>query len=107
LVFDAASGQWHQIKSTAENIHNSYILKQKLSAEQRHQLHAALPQEFQTLDGQFHQYAAMLAHAAEEKNTELVHFYIYKMSESCSACHSQFAAQRFQGFQSHESAHHH
>lgn len=98
LVFAMASADWQQIEKTAANIQQGYIMKQTLSVEQKHQLHQALPQTFKTLDQRFHYYAGMLSHVARERDMELANFFIYKMNESCSACHSQYAVARFPGF---------
>ena len=98
LVFAMAAADWQQIETTAANIQQGYIMKQTLSAEQKHQLHQGLPQTFKSLDQRFHYYAGMLSHVARERDMELANFFIYKMNESCSACHAQFAVARFPGF---------
>ena len=98
LVFDVASGNWKGIQQTGENISNSYIMAQRLSEQQRHQLHDALPTGFQEIDSRFHQYAGMLSYVAQERDMELVQFYIYKMNEACASCHARYASDKFQGF---------
>lgn len=98
LVFAMASADWQQLETTAANIQQGYIMKQTLSAEQKHQLHQGLPQTFKALDQRFHYYAGMLSHVARERDMELANFFIYKMNESCSACHAQYATTRFPGF---------
>jgi hypothetical protein len=101
LVLDIAAANWNNIARTGHNIKNSYILKQKLSDKQMHELHMALPDAFQTLDHKFHYYAGMLSHAAKEHDMELVQFFRYKMNESCTTCHAQFATHTFGGFKQH------
>ena len=98
LVFDVASANWDKIAETGHNIKNSYILKQKLSKQQMHELHMALPDDFQKLDEKFHYYAGMLAHAAKEHDMQLVQFYRYKMNESCTECHARYSGETFTGF---------
>ena len=98
LVFAVASADWQQIETTAANVQQGYIMKQALSAEQKHQLHQSLPQTFRSLDQRFHYYAGMLSHVARERDMELTNFFIYKMNESCSQCHAQYAVKRFPGF---------
>jgi len=98
LVFDIAAANWDNIASTGQRIKDSYILQQKLSKQQMHELHMALPEGFQALDHKFHYYAGMLAHAAKEHDMELVQFYRYKMNESCSVCHAAYATARFSNF---------
>jgi hypothetical protein len=98
LVSALATADWKNIEKLGKGIQNSFILKQKITKEQMHELHSALPAEFKKLDKKFHYYAGMLAHVAKEKDTDLTQFYFSKMTESCMACHSQFATQRFPGY---------
>ena len=93
-----ASGQWNGIAEIAKKMQGSYIMKQQLTKEQMHALHTSLPPAFIALDQNFHRSAGMLAHVAEEKKSELVNFYFYKLTESCGQCHSQYAQQRFPAF---------
>ena len=93
-----ASGQWDKIVEIAKKMESSYIMKQKMTKEQMQALHKSLPAAFIHLDHNFHGYAGMLAHVAEEKKSELVTFYAYKLTESCVQCHSQFAQQKFPAF---------
>ena len=92
------SGDWETIAKLSKKVEESFILKQKLTNHQKHELHEKLPQEFLKLDQQFHYYAGMLSHVAENEKTELVGFYYSKMRESCLECHSQFATERFEKF---------
>ena len=101
LVNAVASADWHAIRETGKKIKHSYIMKQKLSRHQMHQLHEQLPEEFQQIDAKFHYYAGMLSHVARERDIELVHYFIYKMNESCTSCHSKFAKEKFPGFGEH------
>jgi hypothetical protein len=50
------------------------------------------------LDQRFHYYAGMLSHVAREGDMELANFFVYKMRESCSTCHANYAGARFPGF---------
>ena len=52
----------------------------------------------ETCNEQFHYYAGMLAHVAENNKAELIGFYISKMSETCVACHSLYATRKFPSF---------
>lgn len=101
-----AAGQWHEIEHIAYKIKNSYILKQKLSDKQRHELHDALPESFITLDQQFHYLAGMLEHVAAEKKPELVGFYFSRLSDSCIACHSAHATHKFPALASEDNDEH-
>ena len=98
LVFAMASGNWKQIQETGHRIKHSYIMKNKLTESQKHELHAKLPAQFREIDKKFHYYAGMLSHVAEERDIELVNFYFAKMNETCMSCHSKFVTNRFEGF---------
>ena len=97
LVPAISSGAWSDVAFIGRKIQGSYILKQQLSAEQKHALHQALPDEFIRLDHSFHQSAGMLAHAAEMHNADVVSFYYYKLTDACVQCHSRYAGYRFPG----------
>ena len=93
-----ASGNWGKIARIAHKIKNSYILKQNLTMEQKHELHTSLPESFVKEDQRFHYLAGMLEHVASNTNAELVGFYFSKMNESCVSCHSQYATHKFPAF---------
>lgn len=90
-----ASGDLKKVSIIAGNIRNSFIMKQALSASQKHELHEKLPNAFIKKDQQFHQYAGMLEHVSQEQHIELVGFYYSKLLESCIGCHSEYALHRF------------
>jgi len=102
-----ASGNYAEIASIAEQIKNSYILKQEMTRQQRHELHQKLPDSFIQLDQQFHSYAGLLAEAALKNNDELIGFYFSKLVESCSNCHSQHARHKFPAFGKQDEEHTH
>lgn len=97
LVPAIASGEWEKVASIAQNISNSFIMKQKLTTAQKDELHRALPSQFIEMDQDFHNSAGMLAHAAGMKNADVVNFYFFKLNSACVACHSKYATQRFPG----------
>jgi hypothetical protein len=107
LVPDIVSGNWEGIAAQAKEMEGSYIMKQKLSDEQRKELRQKLPAGFKELDGTFHRLAGMLAHVAEDKHAELVSFYFYKLMDTCTQCHSRYAAERFPSLASEEEQHKH
>ena len=98
LMFYTISAQWSEIETVGTQIKNSYIMKKSLTPEQMKQLHQALPKGFKKMDHKFHGYAGSLAEAARTKDMELVRYYLSRMQESCTACHSRFARDRFPGF---------
>ena len=97
LIPAIVSGNWQDIAGIGAQIQNSYIMQQQLTDAQMQELHQSLPLAFQELDRSFHHAAGMLAHAAQQHNAELVTFYFYKLTDTCIACHSKFARQRFPG----------
>jgi hypothetical protein len=82
-------------------------MKQSLTPEQMKQLHDSLPEQFITQDRAFHQYAGMLAHAAEVRNIDVTHVYFYKMNESCAQCHASYAQKKFPAFSMQTEKHSH
>jgi len=100
LVSTMAKGNWEKTAEIGKQIQASYLMKQRLSAEQMKQLHHSLPEHFIKLDHSFHQYAGMMAHAAEVKNSDVMSFYFYKMNDSCVQCHSLYAQEQFPAFSS-------
>lgn len=104
-----SSGDFEQVAHISEKMKNSYILKQKITSEQKHELMSKMPKSFMHLDQKFHEYAGMLEHVAKEKHTELVGFYFYKLSESCVSCHANYATHKFPKFSEvpTEHVHHH
>ena len=97
LVPAISSGEWEKVASIAQNISNSFIMKQKLTTAQKDELHRALPSHFVEMDQDFHNSAGMLAHAAGMKNADVVNFYFFKLNSACVACHTKYATERFPG----------
>jgi hypothetical protein len=97
LIPAISSGEWETVASIAQNISDSFIMKQKLTAAQKEELHQALPPLFIEMDQDFHASAAMLAHAAGMRNYDVVNFYFFKLTSACVDCHRRYATQRFPG----------
>ncbi len=97
LVPAIAAGNWKVIENIGKKIKASFIMKQKLTKAQKEELHRVLPADFIERDQSFHKSAGMLAHAAEQKNADIVNFYFFKLNEACVSCHSKFATDRFPG----------
>lgn len=92
------SGQWDAIAPIASKMEKSYVLKQALTEDQVHELHAKLPPGFVELDQEFHYLSGMLEHAAKMAKPELIGFYYSKMGETCVSCHRQYAKEKFPQF---------
>ncbi len=101
------SGRWAEIGSIASKMEGSYVLKQSLSEEQKHELHSKLPSAFIELDQRFHYLSGMLEHVAKMEKAELVGFYFSKMNEICVSCHTQYATHRFPALAPKPQAHGH
>jgi hypothetical protein len=92
-----ATGDHAAVAERAQQIHDSFILRQSLTEQDKQDLMAAVPPEFVELDRSFHETAAALAVAARAKDVrqELITF--ARMTEACVACHGRFASDRFPG----------
>lgn len=98
IITANAQGNYQQVAAKAREMKDSFILKQRLSSHQKHELHSSLPVGFIEKDQQFHYFAAMLEHAAKNHKPELVAFYFSRLFESCSDCHKSYASHRFSNF---------
>ena len=103
LALAIAGGDHHTAKELGVAVHDSFILKQSLTDQDKKDLMGAVPSAFVALDRRFHALAGKLAHAAEAKDSELQHFYFSEMLRSCVTCHTEFASDRFPGLE-HEEA---
>lgn len=90
-----AIGDHAAVAKRAQQIHDSFILQQSLTEQDRQDLMAAVPPEFVELDRSFHETSAALAEAAraEDVGQELSAF--AQMTEACVACHGRFVADCF------------
>ncbi|MBW2279527.1 MAG: cytochrome c [Deltaproteobacteria bacterium] len=102
-----AHADWAALEHTALEIKNSFILKQRLSPEQKAELHRVLPPAFLALDRRFHARAQRLADAARSADAELAAFHVYRLTEACGSCHAQYAKHRFPGFHTAPAEHQH
>ena len=97
LIPAISAGELETVASIAQSISDSFIMKQKLTAAQKEELHQALPPLFIEMDQDFHASAAMMAHAAGMKNSDVVNFYFSKLTNACVDCHKRYATKRFPG----------
>lgn len=89
------AGRDDQVADLAQQIHDSFILQQEMTAEDRQNLMAAVPEGFVRMDRRFHELAAELAQAADAGDRQVQHERFARMLEACSACHSRYATDRF------------
>ncbi len=91
------TGEHEKVATTAQQVHDSFILAQALTEQDREDLMAAVPQGFLKLDKDFHKLAERLVNAAEDQDTQQQFTLYSEMTQSCIACHSQYVADRFGG----------
>jgi len=93
-------GQHNGVAENAQKIHDSFILQQSLTEQDRKDLMSAVPNGFIRLDKEFHQLAASLAEAGRGKKTKEQHKLFSEMTGNCIQCHSKYVSDRFPGVQS-------
>ncbi|WP_296933119.1 cytochrome c [uncultured Marinobacter sp.] len=90
-------GQHDKVAKQAQNIHDSFILQQSLTEQDRKDLMSAVPEGFIKLDKEFHQLAASLAEAGRNDDTEKQNQLFGEMTGNCIQCHSTYVSDRFPG----------
>ncbi|NMT62061.1 cytochrome c [Marinobacter orientalis] len=93
-------GQHETVAENAQQIHDSFILQQELTEEDRKDLMSAVPKGFIKLDKEFHKLAASLAEAGRNEDTKEQHKLFSKMTGNCIQCHSKYVSDRFPGVKS-------
>jgi len=98
VVFSAiVQGNHATVAQQGQAIHDSFIMAQSLTEQDRQDLVASVPEGFLQMDKRFHQLAASLAKAGEQKDTQEQVKVFSWMTESCVACHSRYVTDRFDG----------
>lgn len=90
-------GRHQDIATKAQQVHDSFILQQSLTEQDRRDLMAAVPKGFVKLDKEFHKLAASLAKAGRDQNTEEQRKLFNKMTGNCIQCHGKYVSNRFPG----------
>lgn len=93
-------GQHEDVARNAQQIHDSFILKQSLTDQDRKDLMSAVPKGFVELDKEFHELAASLAEAGRNEETKEQRKLFNKMTGNCIQCHSKYVSDRFPGLKS-------
>jgi len=88
-------GKHQDVAAYAQQIHDSFILQQSLTKQDRKDLMAAVPKGFVKLDKQFHKLAASLAEAGKQQDTAEQRSLFNKMTGNCIQCHGQYVSDRF------------
>lgn len=95
-ILDAlVRGRDSVVAENAQAIHDSFILEQKMTAEDRRTLREALPEAFIERDQAFHEISSELAAAAREGETAEQLRLFDEMTDACVECHSRHATDRF------------
>lgn len=90
-------GRHDEVAQKGQAIHDSFILEQSLTKQDKQDLKAAVPEEFLQMDKHFHQLAAALTEAGKQQDTQVQAETFNRMTESCVACHSRYVTDRFEG----------
>ncbi|MFX0541004.1 cytochrome c [Roseovarius sp. S4756] len=89
------AGDDARVASLAQQIHDSFILQQSMTPEDKQDLMAAVPEDFVAQDRAFHQLSADLAQAGRDGDRDAQHAEFGRMIEACTACHAAYATDRF------------
>ncbi|MFX0546597.1 cytochrome c [Roseovarius sp. S1116L3] len=89
------AGEDAEVADVAQQIHDSFILQQSMTPEDKKDLMAGVPEEFVTRDRAFHALSADLAQAARDGDRAAQHQKFGQMIEACTACHALYATDRF------------
>lgn len=95
-------GQHASVAESAQQIHDSFILQQSLTEQDREDLMSAVPAGFIDLDKNFHKLAASLADAGRNEDTQEQRILFNKMTRSCIECHGTYVSGRFTGLNASE-----
>ena len=98
LAVGIATADWKSVADTSAQIKASYILDQKLTPAQRNELMTSLPEHFKRMDSDFHHETKKLEVAATNQDAQLASFHYYRLIETCTACHTQYATSKLPGF---------
>ncbi|SFU52071.1 cytochrome c [Halomonas korlensis] len=99
-VFSAiVQGRHTTVAEKGQSIHDSFILDQSMTDEDRQDLKAAVPAEFLQMDAYLHELSASLAEAGRTEDTPRQVELFGRMTESCVACHSTYVTDRFEGLE--------
>lgn len=95
-ILDAlVRGQDEVVAEKAQSIHDSFVMKQAMTADDRKALLAAVPKDFLKRDRAFHVLGASLADAAR-KGDKAAQLRLYRdMISACVECHTRHAQDRF------------
>lgn len=91
-------GEDARVAELAQSIHDSFILAQEMTPEDRADLRAAVPAAFVERDQAFHELTGELAAAARESDGARQRQLFGEVVTACAACHERYATDRFPAF---------
>ena len=86
------------VAQKAQAIHDSFILKQEMTASDRQALRETAPEAFLQRDRAFHELTGELAEAARQGDRKRQRALFADMIDACAECHGRYATNRFNGF---------
>jgi hypothetical protein len=92
------AGDDARVASLAQQIHDSFILRKSMSPKDRADLRKAVPDDFVQRDKELHAISEKLAQAARAGDRPLQKQLFSRMINACTACHTRYATDRFDGF---------
>lgn len=99
VILDALiRGQDEVVAEKAQAIHDSFIMKQAMTADDRKALLAAVPKDFLKRDQAFHTLSSKLADAARKGDKEAQLQLYGDLIDACMECHARHAQDRFPTF---------
>jgi hypothetical protein len=97
LVPHLVQGHMDEVAALGRQIHDSFVLAQQITPEQRARLVELLPDEFRTMDRAFHRLGADLAEAAARGDAREASRVYGALVDGCVRCHQAYARTRFPG----------
>lgn len=98
ITLALATAEWQAAEAAAIRIRDAYLGHEKFPQAQREEMQRVLPAGFRAIDAGFHERADRLARAAAARDGELAAYHLFRLNETCIACHSQYVGYRFTGF---------
>ena len=98
MLYAIISNDFQKVSKIARTIEHSYILKDKITEEQKKQLKESFPMKFFEYDMEFHETAQSLADFADFEDKKNVLEGYSNMIHQCVRCHESFAQFRFEKF---------
>ncbi|MBT3606383.1 MAG: cytochrome c [Candidatus Latescibacteria bacterium] len=97
IVDALVRGQDYAVAENAQAIHDSFILRKKMTPDDKKALLSAVPESFVKQDRTFHALGAQLAEAARNGDKVQQQKLFSDLINACVSCHTQYATDRFPG----------